>query len=77
MNRVERVRAEYRFVSLVGQAIYRRHPQAAWLARYGAIGRVTLTDRALEAAIARLDTWLAEQPEPPIHPESWIARKGA
>ena len=60
MNKVQRVNAEYHFVSLVGEAIYRRHPQAVWLAKHGAIGRVDLTDRALEAAIERLEAWLSD-----------------
>lgn len=64
MNKVQRVNAEYRFVSLVGQAIVRRHPQAVWLAERGYVGRTGLTDRALEAAIERLDAWLAEHPTP-------------
>jgi len=69
MNRIERVNAEYRFVGLVGQAIYRRHPQAVWLAQRGAIGRISLTDRALEAAIERLEAWLAGHPE--RQPATW------
>jgi hypothetical protein len=77
MNKVERVHAEYRFVALAGEAIYRRHPQAVWLAEHAYIGRTGLKDRALEAAIERLRTWLAEQSEQPPHPDSWIARKGA
>jgi hypothetical protein len=31
-----------------------------WLAKHGAIGRVDLTDRALEAAIERLEAWLSD-----------------
>lgn len=77
MNKVQRVMAEYRFVALAGEAISRRHPQAEWLAEHGHLDRIGLTDRALEAAIARLETWLAEQPQPTIHPDSWTARKGA
>lgn len=69
MNRVQRVNAEYRFVSLVGQAIYRRHPKAAWLAQHGYVGRTGLNDRALEAAIERLETFLVENPEP--LPKTW------
>lgn len=53
--------AERKFVGLVGEAIFRRHPQAVWLAEHGHVGRTGLTDRALEAAIERLEAWLADQ----------------
>lgn len=77
VNKVQRVYAEERFVSLSGEAICRRHPEAAWLAQHAYIGRTGLTDRALEAAIERLLAWLDEHPATPPHPDSWIARKGA
>ena len=62
MNRIERVYAERTFVALAADAIVRRHPQADWLVRHGYIGRTALTDRALEAAIERLEAWLAQPP---------------
>jgi hypothetical protein len=74
MTPLERVHAEEMFAQLAADAIQRRHPQAVWLAEKGRGRPIPLKDDALEAACERLAIWLAEQPDLPVDPDSWLAR---
>jgi hypothetical protein len=60
VNRVERLEMEEMFVQLAADAIQRRHPQADWLVTRANIGRIRMSDAALEAACERLGIWLVE-----------------
>lgn len=76
MNRIERLGAEERFVTLSARAICQQHPDGKWLADRGRSRPIALKDAALEAACERLEAWLAEHPAPPPHPDSYRARHG-
>lgn len=63
MKPTERLDMEERFVQLGADAVCRRHPNAVWLVEKGRTRPIPLTDRALEAACARLAAWLSEHEE--------------
>lgn len=63
---------EYR--ELAALAIRHRHKSGWKLAH---TRPESLADEQLAETILRLKGWLAEQPELPVHPDSWAARKGA
>ena len=60
MSAFRRYMLEEQFVQLAADAIERQHPQSDWLVAHGYVGNTGLTERALEAAVERLGTWLAD-----------------
>jgi hypothetical protein len=74
MNRIDRLAIDEAFRQVAADCLQRRHPHAMWL-----VGKrpEDMNDTTITEAVRRLKSWLAEQPELPIHPDSWIAKRDA
>jgi len=74
VSAVDRLAWRERYLEAASQAIQHRHKHAVKLA---VTRPEVLTDEQLIETVMRLDAWLLEQPELPIHPDSWTAKRNA
>lgn len=76
LSPVEKHAAAERLIDLCAQALRLRHPQSRSF-RYLTPSTVrTWPDARVLAAISTMEAWISEQPPLPIHPDSYLARKG-